>query len=257
MLEIKNLTKSFDKDIIKDFSLKVENKIISFIGKSGCGKSTILKCIVGIITDYKGEILIDSKDILKNDIPISYISQDSKLLPWLTVLDNIVFPFKNAKNKNVIINKALKLLKELNLIEYKDKLPKALSGGLEKRMLFIRALIQNRYYSNNKIMLLDEIFNSLDSITKEKLYFFFLSLNKHYNSTTIIVSHDIEEALILSDRILVLSSEPCFIIKEFDLNYKNELENIEDLNEFLIKIEDYKNELIEYKKEIKNLLLVN
>ncbi|WP_300358644.1 ABC transporter ATP-binding protein [Fusobacterium sp.] len=205
VLELENISFSYDGGIqlLKDISFSLEkNEFLSIVGSSGCGKSTIIKLIAGIEKADSGTI---------KGLSTGYMPQRDLLLPWRTVLQNIMLPVElNKKNREEGKKKAIEYLKKLHLDEYKDKLPQELSGGMRQRVSFLRTLL-----TEADILLLDEPFSALDAITKEYLQKWLLDTLKEFNKSIIFITHDINEALFLSDRILVCKDKPLDSFAEF------------------------------------------
>ncbi|WP_300392596.1 ABC transporter ATP-binding protein [Fusobacterium sp.] len=205
VLELENISFSYDGGIqlLKDISFSLEkNEFLSIVGSSGCGKSTIIKLIAGIEKADSGTI---------KGLSTGYMPQRDLLLPWRTVLQNIMLPVElNKKNREEGKKKAIEYLKKLHLDEYKDKLPQELSGGMRQRVSFLRTLL-----TEADILLLDEPFSALDAITKEYLQKWLLDTLKEFNKSIVFITHDINEALFLSDRILVCKDKPLDSFAEF------------------------------------------
>ena len=235
-LEIKNLSYSFgDNHILKDINIYVkENEVVAIVGSSGVGKSTLFNLIAGVLKKQSGEITIDGSDDYIGKV--AYMLQKDLLFEHKTIINNIVLPLIIAKiDKKAALEEGRKILKQFNLEKYVDKYPKQLSGGMRQRVALIRT-----YMFKRNIFLLDEAFSALDAITKKELHKWYLNLKKEFNLTTLLITHDIEEAIFLSDRIYILANKPGEIIKE-------------------IKIEINPNEDIDvqrlfYKKEILNIM---
>ena len=235
-LEIKNLSYSFgDNHILKDINIYVkENEMVAIVGSSGVGKSTLFNLIAGVLKKQSGEITIDGSDDYIGKV--AYMLQKDLLFEYKTIINNIILPLIIAKiDKKVALEEGRKILKQFNLEKYADKYPKQLSGGMRQRVALIRT-----YMFKRNIFLLDEAFSALDAITKKELHKWYLNLKKEFNLTTLLITHDIEEAIFLSDRIYILANKPGEIIKE-------------------IKIEINPNEDIDvqrlfYKKEILNIM---
>lgn len=216
VLEVKNICFAYEKEnnLIEDLSFFVdENEFVSIVGSSGCGKSTIIKLISGIY-EKKSGFIFGKKT--------AYMPQKDLLLPWRTVLENIILPIElEKKDLEKGKKKACDYLKRLGLLEYKDKYPYELSGGMKQRVSFIRTLL-----TEAEILLLDEPFSALDAITKENLQKWLLDVLKNFNKSVIFITHDINEALFLSNRILVCQNRPLNKLKEYKISIerKNDLE---------------------------------
>ena len=204
----KNITHSFDKvSVISNFSIEIEeNFITSIIGKSGAGKSTLLQMINGLILPDSGDVLIFGEKINYDNIQelrlnIGYSVQGTCLFPHMNVYDNISLPAKIKKNDDVQIKMRIELLMELVGLpgDFKKKFPYQLSGGEQQRVGLCRAMLLNP-----KIFLLDEAFGALDSITRHEIHKELLKLQKFEPRTIVMVTHDLQEALYLSDKILIL-----------------------------------------------------
>ena len=235
-LEIKNLSYSFGNNpILKDINIHVnENEMVAIVGSSGVGKSTLFNLIAGVLKKQVGEITINgSNDYIGK---VAYMLQKDLLFEHKTIIDNVILPLIIAKvNKKEALEEGNKILKQFNLDKYANKYPQQLSGGMRQRVALIRT-----YMFKRNIFLLDEAFSALDAITKKELHKWYLDLKKEFNLTTLLITHDIEEAVFLSDRIYILGNKPGEIIGE-------------------IKIEINPNEDIDvqrlfYKKEILNIM---
>ncbi len=186
--------KGYEEKVLQDFSMDIQKgNVISLLGKSGCGKSTLLKIIAGVHTDYEGQI--KNKSFTR----IMLMPQKNSLLPWKTVLQNVML-LKKIKEKKVCKESALKLLEELELDNsLVKKYPSKLSGGQYQRV----ALASVLFYEPD-LLLLDEPFSALDVSTKESIYSLFKKLQEERNITTLLVTHNPEEAKLLSDVIIKL-----------------------------------------------------
>lgn len=227
VLNIKNIFFSYnEKLLLKNISLSLEEgEFLSIVGSSGCGKSTIIKLIAGIEKANSGTIECKST---------GYMPQRDLLLPWRNILDNILLPMEiNKKNLEEGKKKALEYLKKLKLDEYKDAFPSELSGGMKQRISFLRTL-----FTEGEILLLDEPFSALDMITKEQLQKWLLEILKEFKKSIIFITHDINEAIFLSDRILVCKNSPLDSFEEFKItpNIKNSPEESMELKNKILKI---------------------
>ena len=212
-LEIKNLSYSFgDNHILKDINIYVkENEMVAIVGSSGVGKSTLFNLIAGVLKKQSGEITIDGSDDYIGKV--AYMLQKDLLFEHKTIINNVILPLTIAKiDKKVALEEGRKILKQFNLEKYADKYPKQLSGGMRQRVALIRT-----YMFKRNIFLLDEAFSALDAITKKELHKWYLNLKKEFNLTTLLITHDIEEAIFLSDRIYILANKPGEIIKEMKI----------------------------------------
>ena len=236
ILEVKNLSYSFGNNpILKDINIHVnKNEMVAIVGSSGVGKSTLFNLIAGVLKKQVGEITINgSEDYIGK---VAYMLQKDLLFEHKTIIDNVILPLIIAKvNKKEALEEGNRILKQFNLDKYANKYPQQLSGGMRQRVALIRT-----YMFKRKIFLLDEAFSALDAITKKELHKWYLDLKKEFNLTTLLITHDIEEAVFLSDRIYILGNKPGEIIGE-------------------IKIEINPNEDIDvqrlfYKKEILNIM---
>ncbi|MBA0884865.1 ABC transporter ATP-binding protein [Flavobacterium undicola] len=218
-LEIKDLEISFPTPkgkyiAVRDINLSIQKgEIISIIGHSGCGKSTILNAIAGMLTPSAGSVVLNNQSIKGPGPDRGIVFQNYSLLPWLTVYQNIFQVVDSvmegtATEKHEIVEKNLKMV---NLFEHKDKLPGQLSGGMKQRVAIARA-----FAINPGVLLMDEPFGALDALTKGSMQLEVLKLWNLDNreKTIVMITHDIEEALFLSDRIIVLNNGPSSTIRE-------------------------------------------
>lgn len=222
VLKVENISKIYQAEngevkAVKDVSFSVEEgEFVSIIGPSGCGKSTVLSIIAGLEEKTSGNIQIDGQ--------IGYMLQKDSLLEWLTIYKNVLFGLeikniKTTENVEYVEN----LLKKYNLYEFKDKYPNQLSGGMRQRAALIRTLA-----IKPKILLLDEAFSALDYQTRIMVTKDIYDILKNEHITALIVTHDISEAISMSDRVIVLSNRPATIKEIHTIDF--EMENRTPLN---------------------------
>ena len=222
VLKVKNISKIYqaengEVEAVKNVSFSVEEgEFVSLIGPSGCGKSTVLSIIAGLEEKTSGNIEIDGQ--------IGYMLQKDSLLEWLTIYKNVLFGLeikniKTTENVKYVEN----LLKKYNLYEFKDKYPNQLSGGLRQRAALIRTLA-----IKPKILLLDEAFSALDYQTRIMVTKDIYEILKNEHITALIVTHDISEAISMSDRVIVLSNRPAVVKEIHTIDF--EMENRTPLN---------------------------
>lgn len=237
MIEIKNINYSFgDTQILKNINLTVnDNEIVSVIGSSGVGKTTLFNLIAGILDIQEGEILVNNDLDYKKSV--AYMLQKDLLFEHKTVIENVILPLIiNKIPKNIALKEAEEILKIFNLFDYADNYPKQLSGGMRQRVALIRT-----YMFKRNIFLLDEAFSALDAITKRELHNWYLNLAKEFKLTTVLITHDVEEAIFLSNRIYILANKPGEVVGEI----KIELNGNEDKDFQRLK---YKKKIIEIMK---------
>jgi nitrate/nitrite transport system ATP-binding protein len=219
-IDVNNVTVSFKTSTgtytaIKDISLTVQKgEIVALIGHSGCGKSTLMGTISGMVKATTGEVIANGKKVTAPGPDRGIVFQNYSLLPWLTVYKNIFVAVDSAMPELTMAEKielVEKNLKMVNLWEHKDKLPGHLSGGMKQRVAIARA-----FSINPKILLLDEPFGALDALTKSSMHIELLKLWNLDNrdKTIVMVTHDIEEAIFLSDKVVVMNNGPAATIKE-------------------------------------------
>ena len=204
-LEIQNLSTGYDGEaVLKDVTLQVaEGEFLSLLGPSGCGKTTLLKAIAGILPAQAGKIILDGTDI--TTLPIhrrdtTVLFQDIRLFPHKSVAENVAFPLKmQGVPKEERMRRAEELLEKVQLAGYGSRRPMELSGGQQQRVVLARALA-----AKPKLLLLDEPFSALDENLREDMRSLVLHLKEEFRMTVILVTHDREEALSMSDRIALM-----------------------------------------------------
>ena len=218
VLEIKNLKKEYhtlkgEVLALQDISFSIDDKdFVAIVGPSGCGKSTILSILTGLDKDFEG--LIDT-----HNKKIGYMLQTDSLLPYLTIWDNAILGLKlthalTKENLDFVAN----LIKKYNLSEFKDKYPSSLSGGMRQRLALIRTLA-----TNPDILLLDEPFSALDYQTRLEVREDICNILRSEKKTVILVTHDISEAIAMTDRVLILTNRPARLLKTVDIESRDTL----------------------------------
>ncbi|ENW79869.1 hypothetical protein F909_02973 [Acinetobacter sp. ANC 3929] len=210
-VKINHLNKSYGQyqeqalTVLDDISLEIKaGEFVSIVGSSGCGKSTLLRLLVGLDDQFEGKILVDGQPIQGTSLERGIVFQDHRLFPWLNVQDNIRVALLNSKltvaEQNQLIDEHIELV---GLSKFKDAYPAQLSGGMSQRVAIARSLI-----NRPKILLLDEPFGALDALTRANLQKELQRIWQTEKITMIIVTHDVEEAVFLGDRVVVMQPNP-------------------------------------------------
>lgn len=229
VLEVQNLQKRYGKDgplAVRDVSLNVrEREFISIVGPSGGGKTTLLKCICNLLEPSSGQVVLHGRRITSPPQEMVLVFQDysRSLFPWLTVLGNVMFPLKDEKNlsKADKERRAKEAIQAVGLENFADHYPWQLSGGMQQRVAIARAVA-----FRPEILLLDEPFASVDALTREDLEDLVLRLRAKFGITVILVTHDIDEAVYLADRVFVLGSPPSVVVREIPVDLPRPREQI-------------------------------
>ncbi|MBD2111796.1 MULTISPECIES: ABC transporter ATP-binding protein [Cyanophyceae] len=211
MLYIENVHKQFDNGLLAlegiDLAIK-PGEVVSLVGTSGCGKSTLLRIVAGLDFPTLGAALIDGEVITAPHPKVGLIFQEARLMPWLTVAENIQFGLKDLPRLEQQWRTA-QVLQKVHLTNFAEALPRQLSGGMAQRVAIARALV-----TQPNLLLLDEPFSALDAFTRTQLQDHLLDIWAEDHPTLLLVTHDVEEALVLSDRIIVLRPHPGRIHRE-------------------------------------------
>lgn len=242
ILSVKNITKSFGENrIIEDVSLTLnKGELVSLLGVSGAGKTTLFNCISGIDKADSGQIILQGEDISGKPGQISYMLQKDLLLPYKKIVDNVSLPLVlSGKKKAEARECALAHFAEFGIEGTENYYPAQLSGGMRQRAALLRT-----YLASNGVALLDEPFSALDTITKGAMHSWYLSVMEKIDLSTIFITHDIDEAVLLSDRILILSGKPGKITDEIIINQPKPRNREFNLTP----------EFLEYKKQVINAL---
>ncbi|QMT15996.1 ABC transporter ATP-binding protein [Planococcus maritimus] len=238
-LVIEQLTKSFDGiEVLKELSLHIqEDEFVAVLGPSGSGKSTLFHLIGGLYEPDEGTIALGGDKINGQKGSVSYMPQSPSLLPWRSILDNVLLGAELAGRKDK--EAALEMMDKAGLSGYERAYPHQLSGGMKQRTAFIRSLL-----SPQPLILLDEPFSALDEFTRSEMQKWLLDIWQSNKRSILFVTHNIEEALFLADRILVLSEKPAQVVAEFQVEFtRPRAEDITLTEEFL-----------QYKKDIYKVL---
>jgi len=216
MLEVKNLRKCFDDLVVLDgFSLTVRRGAFTIlVGPSGCGKSTFFDVLTGAVEKDGGQILWAGGVYSHLGGRTAYMQQKDLLLPWRTLIENALLPIHIAgEDRTEARRKASMLFRRLGLEEFEDYLPQKVSGGMRQRCALVRTLM-----FQHELVLLDEPLSALDAITRRSLQSMLLLLQSEFGKTILMITHDVEEALLLADEVIVLSSFPMRMRERFVLN---------------------------------------
>ncbi|MBW0093081.1 ABC transporter ATP-binding protein, partial [Pseudonocardia sp. KRD-188] len=221
LLAIRDLAKQYSAGgphVCRDLSFEVHRgDFLAIVGPSGCGKSTLLRMINGLLEPTTGEVLLDGAPVTAPPPEMALVFQDytRSLFPWLTVAGNVGFPLVkradlDAATKQVRTDEAISAV---GLAGFEDYHPYQLSGGMQQRVAIARALA-----FRPEILLLDEPFASVDALTKESLEDLLLVIQERYGTTMLLVTHDIDEAVYLADRVEVLSPPPCRVVRDLTID---------------------------------------
>lgn len=237
-LIVKDVTFSYDQEnIIEDINIELhENELVCLLGSSGGGKTTLFNVISGLKMPQQGKVLLNGEDITGQPGHISYMLQKDLLLPYRTIEDNVALPLiiKGEKKKEAR-KKAGEFFEEFGLSETQKKYPSQLSGGMRQRAALLRT-----YMFSKDVALLDEPFSALDTLTKSDMHRWYLDVMDKIHLSTLFITHDIDEAILLSDRIYLLTGKPGKITEEIVIKEPKPRRKDFNLTE----------EFLEYKKRI-------
>jgi len=219
-IEIRHVSKTFaginhDVPALKDISFKVmPGEFVIIIGASGSGKSTLFNLCVGLLEPDEGEILIDGENLEKRVGKLGYMPQHDLLLPWRSVLDNVILaPEIQGIPRGESRQQAMEMLPHFGLETFEKEYPLALSGGMRQRAALLRTWLMGR-----STLLLDEPFGALDALTRKELQNWLLGVWQEFGRTVMFITHDVEEAVYLADRVIVLSARPGRIQRELKID---------------------------------------
>lgn len=219
-LRIQNVSKDYDSrnatvTALNKVNLDIyENEFVCVIGPSGCGKSTLLNIIAGLIEPSQGKVFLDGEEIKGTGKERGVVFQQYALFPWLTVLENVKFGLKLQKiSDKMATETAMRYIKSVDLEDFVHAYPKELSGGMKQRVAIARA-----YAVNPQVLLLDEPFGALDAQTRAQLQTELLNTWQTEQKTCFFITHDVDEAILLASRIIIMSARPGRIKKIMDVN---------------------------------------
>lgn len=238
VLQVEDVSKSFDTEqIIRNISLELqEGEIVSLLGVSGGGKTTLFNIIAGLSVPDTGNVFLEGEDIIGKPGKVSYMLQKDLLLPYRTILDNVALPLiVRGMKKKEARERAASYFEEFGLQGTEKKYPSQISGGMKQRAALLRT-----YLFSEKVALLDEPFSALDMLTKTTVHEWYLDVMEKIKLSTLFITHDIDEAILLSDRIYLLTGKPGTITKEIRIDEKKPRHKDFKLTE----------EFLSYKKEI-------
>ena len=206
ILTVEGVTKSFgEKTVIRDISIRLDRgELVCLLGQSGAGKTTLFNVISGLYEPDAGRVLLNGEDVTGRPGKISYMLQKDLLLPYRTVLDNAALPLiVRGMKKSEARERAGAEFHKFGLDGYEKKYPSQLSGGMRQRAALLRT-----YLSASGVALLDEPFSALDTLTKSAMHKWYLGVMREIELSTLFITHDIDEAILLSDRIYIMSGKP-------------------------------------------------
>ena len=247
-IQVDAVAKTYDTgsttvEAISNASFSVaKGQFVAILGPSGCGKSTLLMMCAGLESITAGQITIAGEPMVRPRTSIGVMFQDSTLLPWKSVLENILFPIRILRRpRSQYLDRARALIESVGLSGFEDKRPHELSGGMRQRVAICRALIYDP-----DILLMDEPFSALDAITRDEMNDALLDIWQRHTKTALFVTHSIREAVLLADRVLVMTNRPSKIVEDVAIPFARPRTNeIADTSEF-VKLSSYLRGLIEH-----------
>ncbi len=241
-LEVKKVSAAFgSKQVLENIQIHLaQGELVSLLGASGVGKTTLFHIIAGLLEPASGSVWLEEENITGRPGKISYMLQKDMLFPYKTVLDNVSLPLRiRGVKKQAARQEAKRYFKEFGLEGYEAKYPAQLSGGMKQRAALLRT-----YLFSGEVALLDEPFSALDTMTKSAMHHWYLDVMERIHLSTLLITHDIDEAILLSDRIYILSGQPGQIREEIQIEQKKPRDPSFLLTE----------EFLDYKKRIMELI---
>ena len=236
LLKAEKIKKSFGSlYTLADVSITLEeNRFVSIIGPSGCGKSTLFDIIAGLERPDFGSVTIDDKDFTGKTSRVSYMHQKDLLFPWYSIIKNVSLPLLvKGRSSKEARETAMPYFKTFGLDGFENKYPVQLSGGMRQRAALLRTFL-----FADDIMLLDEPFGSLDAITRHKMQMWLLEMLEKIKASILFITHDIDEAVFLSDKIYLLSKRPAEVKKVFDVALPRPRDNKTFISPEFIKLKE-------------------
>ncbi|RCW57469.1 MULTISPECIES: ABC transporter ATP-binding protein [Halanaerobium] len=225
LIKIKNMSLEYGESInstlaLKNINLEInKGEFICVLGPSGCGKSSLLKCIAGYVKPSSGQVLMQGEEVDEPDWHRGVVFQSPTLYPWMTVNENVEFGPKMRNLPKAKIKEIREyFLDEVNLSGFGDNYTFELSGGMKQRVAIARVLA-----NYPQVVLMDEPFGALDALTRENMQNLIRNIWEENNTTIFFITHDVDEALLLANRVVVMSKQPGEIIKIFDLDFTNQI----------------------------------
>jgi NitT/TauT family transport system ATP-binding protein len=219
MIEVAGVSRTFASrsgpvEALRGIDLKVAaGEFVAVVGRSGCGKSTLLRLLAGLLAPTSGHVVIDGSEVSKPRRDVSLMFQRPALLPWRSVIDNVLLPIEFfGLSRSQHLARANDLLAMVGLDRFRNRLPHELSGGMQQRVALCRSLVQQP-----RVMLMDEPFSALDALTRTELAVELQRIHMESLTTTVFVTHSIDEAVLLADRVVVLTAHPGQVRKELPI----------------------------------------
>ena len=222
----------------------MENEFICVVGPSGCGKSTLLNIIAGLLEPTSGAVYVDGKKVEGTGTERGVVFQQYALFPWLTVLKNVMFGLKlKGMNDKEAKEIAMKYIRMVQLEDFVDAYPKELSGGMKQRVAIARA-----YAVQPEVLLMDEPFGALDALTRQNMQTLIRKIWSQTQNTVFLITHDVDEALALATRVIVMSSRPGRIVKQFETDFTYDIGGVNK------ESARYTREYMQIREEILNII---